>query len=185
MRVGVVGPTGLDTVTPLGRESQRRPGGSLIYAGRALRRAGAEPVLVGKGQPLEGAFVLPGRPFRSLLRFTPEGLDQTLAAVAEPFTLEEIEREVLPRLDGCPWVHLGAQSAGDFPREVLAALAGDHRLLLDGQGLARGPEAGPIHLHRVDPADLAHVHALKLNELEARAGAGTLDPGVLRRLGPP
>jgi hypothetical protein len=184
VRVGVVGPTGHDTVTPVGGEAQSRPGGALLYAGRALREAGAEPVLVGKGEPLEGALVLPGRPFQSVLRFTAEGLEQTLAEVGEPFGVEETCATVLPELRGCRWVVLGAQSAGDFPPETLALLAAGHRLLLDAQGLVRGPDPGPVRLHPLDATSVRDVDALKLNEPEALAAFGSLAPEHLRSIGP-
>jgi sugar/nucleoside kinase (ribokinase family) len=66
------------------------------------------------------------------------------------------------------WVHVAALLRSDFPAQTLAALARGRRLSLDGQGLVRAPEKGPLRLDSdFDPALLAHVQILKLAEEEA------------------
>jgi sugar/nucleoside kinase (ribokinase family) len=68
----------------------------------------------------------------------------------------------------------------DFPAETLAALARGRRLSLDGQGLVRVPEPGPLRLDAdFDPAMLEHVRILKLAEEEADV------IGAVDRLGVP
>jgi len=72
-------------------------------------------------------------------------------------------------------VLLGGQAAGDFPASVLRQIAdAGHRICLDGQGLTRGHDPGPVRLRSVSPESLAGVTALKVNEAE-HAAAGALD----------
>ena len=81
---------------------------------------------------------------------------------------------------------LGGQSARDFPADTIALLAGaGHRLLLDAQGLARGHRTGPVTLEPFHPEEVRGLHALKLNEIEARALLGSDDPVALASLGVP
>ena len=71
------------------------------------------------------------------------------------------------------WVHLGGLTRADFPAEVLAVLARDHRLALDGQALVRRAESGPLVLDDdFDPEVIRHLTALKLNEVELEALGG-------------
>jgi hypothetical protein len=185
MKVGVVGQTARDIVSgPNGDEPVERLGGATLYASRALRFAGYEPVVVSKGPPLEGAVNLPSEAtFVSRLELLPGGLRQTIEGVGDPFTPGEARDVVAPALEGCRWVLLGGQTAGDFPPETIAALAeAGFRLIVDGQGQARGRDPGPVRLHSFSPALLAGAHAVKLNELEARAVAGGVDAASLAGL---
>ena len=71
------------------------------------------------------------------------------------------------------WVHVGGLTRADFSADVLAVLARDRRLALDGQALVRPAATGPLVLDDdFDPAVLRHVTALKLNEEEVRALGG-------------
>ena len=71
------------------------------------------------------------------------------------------------------WVHLGGLTRADFPADVLAVLARDRRLALDGQALVRRAEAGPLVLDDdFDPEVVRHLTALKLNEVELEALGG-------------
>ena len=86
------------------------------------------------------------------------------------------------------WVHVAPLLRTEFPAETLAALARGRRLSLDGQGLVRAPELGPLRLDGdFDPAMLAHVQILKLAEEEADV-IGAVDelgvPEVLVTYGP-
>jgi sugar/nucleoside kinase (ribokinase family) len=66
------------------------------------------------------------------------------------------------------WVHVAPLLRSDFPADTLAAFAGGRHLSLDGQGLVRNPEPGPLKLDTdYDPAMLEHVQILKLAEEEA------------------
>ncbi|MFL5954556.1 MAG: PfkB family carbohydrate kinase [Gaiellaceae bacterium] len=74
----------------------------------------------------------------------------------------------LPVLPSGRWVHVAPLSRHEFPTETIAALARKRRVLLDGQGLVRVPELGPLQLDRdFDPEILRHVWVLKLAEEEA------------------
>ena len=74
------------------------------------------------------------------------------------------------RRTGC---RLGALTRADFPADVLAVLARDRRVALDGQALVRPARTGPLVLDAdFDPAVLQHVTALKLNEEEVEVLGG-------------
>ena len=86
------------------------------------------------------------------------------------------------------WVHVAPLLRSDFPAETLRALARGRRLSLDGQGLVRVAETGPLQLDaNFDPALLEHVQILKLAEEEAEV-VGAVDrlgvPEVLVTYGP-
>ncbi len=86
------------------------------------------------------------------------------------------------------WVHVAPLLRSDFPAETLAALARGRRLSLDGQGLVRVAEPGPLRLDaNFDPALLEHLQILKLAEEEAEV-IGAVDrlgvPEVLVTYGP-
>jgi sugar/nucleoside kinase (ribokinase family) len=73
--------------------------------------------------------------------------------------------DVIP---GGAWVHIAPLLRSDFPPETLAALGRGRHLSLDGQGLVRAAELGPLRLDAdYDPALLANVQILKLAEEEA------------------
>jgi sugar/nucleoside kinase (ribokinase family) len=163
VKVGVVGAATEDTVAFGKGRPQVRPGGTPHYAARALRFAGAEPSVVETGS------------LRSLIEHGPSGTRQEILSLPEPLTPERARREAVPALEGCEWVLLGGQTAGDFPVETIAVLAAaGHRICLDGQGLARGNRIGPVQLGRLAQRDVAGVTALKINQAEAEA-AGPLD----------
>lgn len=85
----------------------------------------------------------------------------------------------LPELPTTRWVHVAPLSRHEFPTETLAALARRHRVLLDGQGLVRVPEIGPLRLDAdFDPDVLRHVWALKLAEEEAEVVGDPASLGV-------
>jgi sugar/nucleoside kinase (ribokinase family) len=73
------------------------------------------------------------------------------------------------------WIHVAPLLRSDFPAETLAALAHGRHLSLDGQGLVRASEPGPLRLDAdFDPAMLEHVQILKLAEEEAEV-VGAID----------
>jgi pfkB family carbohydrate kinase len=167
--VGIVGHEAADVViTSAG--TQRRPGGTPIYARRSLEALGVAHVVVERGG------------FGSRLHHHDGVLEQRVEAVGEPFSAADL----LAAVDGCEWVILGGQTAGDFPPETIAALAAaGHRVALDGQGLCRGDAAGPVRLRPFPPEAVRGVSILKLNRAEAEAAAGSLDPEALAALGAP
>lgn len=74
----------------------------------------------------------------------------------------------LPDLPPLRWVHVAPLARHEFPVETIAALARRCRVSLDGQGLVRVPEVGPLRLDAdYDPELLRHVWVLKLAEEEA------------------
>jgi sugar/nucleoside kinase (ribokinase family) len=95
------------------------------------------------------------------------------------------DAEVIPSR---AWVHVAPLLRSDFPPETLAALARGRHLSLDGQGLVRSPDTGPLRLDAdFDPAMLDHVQILKLAEEEAEV-IGAVDklgvPEILVTFGP-
>jgi sugar/nucleoside kinase (ribokinase family) len=89
----------------------------------------------------------------------------------------------VPALPGSiRWVHVAPLLRSDFPPETLAAIGRRHRILLDGQGLVRVPELGPLQLEAdFDPDGLRHVWALKLADEEAET-IGDLDALPVREI---
>ena len=71
------------------------------------------------------------------------------------------------------WVHVAPLLRSDFPAATLAALAAGRQLSLDGQGLVRKAQLGPLVTDAdFDRGVLASVTTLKLSEEEARIVAG-------------
>ncbi len=167
--VGVVGHEAADLVIT-GAGTERRPGGTPIYARRSLRALGIVCVVVERGG------------FRSRLHHHDGILEQRVEAVGAPFA----PADLLAAVAECEWVILGGQTAGDFPPETIAALAeAGHRVALDGQGLCRGEAAGPVRLRPFPRESIRGVSVLKLNRIEAEAAAGSLEPSALAGLGAP
>ena len=186
MSVGIIGHTGWDVVSTPTEATQRRLGGTPLYAARALRALGVEPVVITKGADLPDAIVLPSRyTFESVLVHSAEATDQQLASVGEPFTAAEA-RAMLPLLDGCEWVILGGQASTDFPTDMIAVLAAAGlRVCIDAQGLARGPDPGPLRLRPFPARAVAGASMLKLSQAEAMAVCGTWSPRRWRRWASP
>jgi 6-phosphofructokinase 2 len=114
-----------------------------------------------------------------------DATEQRLAAVGEPFTAAEA-RDMLPLLDGCEWVILGGQASTDFPTEMIAVLAdAGLRVCIDAQGLARGPDPGPLRLRPFAAEAVARASMLKLSRAEALAVCGDVEPEGLASLGVP
>ncbi len=88
--------------------------------------------------------------------------------VGEPWSREEVA--TVARAE---WVQVGALTRADFPPDVLATLARGRRLALDGQGLVRPAQTGPVEMNGdFDEAVLAHLTVLKVAEDEAEALGG-------------
>ena len=74
----------------------------------------------------------------------------------------------LPELPPGGWAHIAPLSRHEFPVATVAALARRRRVSLDGQGLVRAPELGPLQLDaNFDPEILRHIWVLKLADEEA------------------
>jgi sugar/nucleoside kinase (ribokinase family) len=190
-RLALVGNLSFDLVD--GRPP--RLGGAPIHCARALRLLGVRATIVARCAAADV------RAFRR--GFAELGLPVTLVGGEGTTTFSfnydgdrrtmSVERvgDVwspgdLPRLARGGWVHAAPLLQGDFPAETLAVLARGRRLSLDGQGLTRVRDAGPLRLEgNRDPAVLQHVSILKLAAEEAEALVGNVNPRVLAELGPP
>ena len=74
----------------------------------------------------------------------------------------------IPELPSGRWVHVAPLARHEFPLATIASLARRRRLSLDGQGLVRVPEVGPLRFDDdFDREILRHVWVLKLAEEEA------------------
>jgi sugar/nucleoside kinase (ribokinase family) len=174
--LAVVGNLALDRVAG----SRARIGGGPYHAGRALRLLGRRQTqLVARCGEADRRLLLP--------RFAALGIPVRLlhgtATTAFSFSYDGDRREM--RIDTIGdswhpadvtldrrvrWVHVAPLLRSDFGAEALASLARGRRLLLDGQGLVRRPQEGPIELDGdFDHALLEHVSILKLADEEAQA----------------
>lgn len=191
--VGVIGHLSWDVVAG----SPPRIGGGPWHACRALHALGQPAVLVAKCGERER------ETFRRAL--APLGLAVELAvggtttgfsfsydeagnrtmrvdAVGEPWRADDVPEHALRRVE---WLHVAPLLRGDVDTALLARLARGRRLLLDGQGLVRRREVGPLRLDAdADTELLRHVTALKLAAEEAHALVGD-DLESLRGLGVP
>jgi sugar/nucleoside kinase (ribokinase family) len=174
-----------------------RIGGAPYYAARAWRALGTRATIVTRCGPEEreayarrlSAFglpvvVLPGTRTTSF-SFHYDG-DVRVMTVEQPGdSWTPADADAVPL---GAWVHVAPLLRSDFPAGTLAALAPGRRLSLDGQGLVRVPEPGPLRLDNDFDRDLLrHVQILKLAEEEAEV-VGAVDalgvPEVLVTYGP-
>ena len=170
--IAVIGNLSRDTIDG----GAARTGGAPYHAARALRLLGGNSRIVARcaesdRRALVGALAALGVPFEWLpapstatfeLRYTGEDRELTVSDPGSPWTLADAR--AVGRAD---WVQVGALTRADFPAGVLALLARDRRLALDGQALVRPATTGALVLDDdFDPALLRHVTALKLNEQE-------------------
>jgi sugar/nucleoside kinase (ribokinase family) len=166
-----------------------RIGGAPYYAARAWRLLGRRATIVTRCGPEERAayvrrlsalglpvVALPGRETTSFSFFY-DGDVRVMMVDQLGDSWSPADAEAVPR---GAWVHVAPLLRSDFPAETLAALADSRRLSLDGQGLVRASNEGPLRLDAdFDPGVLAHVQILKLAEEEAEV------VGAVDRLGVP
>jgi sugar/nucleoside kinase (ribokinase family) len=97
-------------------------------------------------------------------------------AVGDPWHVSELPQALLRRIG---WLQVAALLHGDFDADAFEWLARDRRILLDGQGLVRRRETGPLTLDgSLDRDVLRHVSILKLAEEEAAAVGDVRELGV-------
>ncbi len=161
-----------------------RIGGAPYYGARAWRALGSRGTIFTRCGPEERiayarrltalglpVVLLPGKKTTSF-SFYYDG-DVRVMTVEQPgdsWTPEDAD--VIP---AGAWVHVAPLLRSDFPVETLQAFAQGRRLSLDGQGLVRVAERGPLRLDAdFDPALLEHVQILKLAEEEAEV-VGAVD----------
>jgi sugar/nucleoside kinase (ribokinase family) len=174
-----------------------RIGGAPYYAARAWRALGSRATIFTRCGPDERAayarrlsalglpvIVLPGTA-TTTFSFYYDG-DVRVMTVEQPGDTWSIED--VSDVQAGAWVHVAPLLRSDFPADTLSALARGRTLSLDGQGLVRAAEPGPLRLDSdFDRAMLEHVRILKLAEEEAEV-IGAVDrlgvPEVLVTYGP-
>jgi sugar/nucleoside kinase (ribokinase family) len=176
--VAVIGNLAKDTVDG----GRPRAGGAPFHAARALRLLGGNSRIVARSaeadrRALVGPLAALGVPWSWLpapsttsfdILYHGEEREMTIGDPGSPWTLGDVRA-----VGRAEWVQVGGLTCADFPPDVLAVLARDHRLALDGQALVRPAAAGPLVLDaEFDPAVLEHVTALKLNEEELEVLGG-------------
>jgi sugar/nucleoside kinase (ribokinase family) len=162
-----------------------RIGGGPWYAARALSRLGIHARIAAKcGEPeqddfrrqlatlgLPLALATGGETTGFEIHYDGEVRSMRVDAVGEPWTPEE----AVDAIGDAKWVHVAPLLRSDFPAETLAALADGRHVMMDGQGLVRVPEPGPLRLDdEFDPDVLASLSVLKLASEEAEV-IGSLD----------
>jgi 1D-myo-inositol 3-kinase len=195
MSVAIVGSTVRDVVYLPGRAPTHSPGGSPIFAARALAALGVrvgiatrcdDPALAAPIAALASPLCLrlDSSVVQSELRYREDGeRDHTLAGIGVAWSEDDVTGWAGRALRGASWVHAGTQRGGDLGPDVLAALAADGRsIALDAQGPLRLPQTGPLVLTgKLDAALLRNVQALKLSEEEAQAAFATVDAAAIQQ----
>ena len=176
--IAVIGNLARDTIDG----GSPQVGGAPFHAARALRLLGGHTRIVARCAPEDRRTLV--APLAALgvayswlpapstttfdIRYTGEERAMAIAHPGSPWTREEIR--AVGRAD---WVQVGALTRDDFSPDVLAVLARDRRLALDGQALVRPAVTGPLVPDAdFEPELLRHVRALKLNEEEVEALGG-------------
>ena len=191
--LGVIGHLSRDIVAG----AAPRIGGAPWYAGRGLRSLGDDAVLFGKcgaadraqWQRSLAAIGLPaslstgGETTAFSFAYDGDGTRTMFVdVVGEPWQPDEPPSGLLRRVDA---LHVAPLLRSDFDAAALERLGSGRRLLLDGQGLVRVPERGPLRLDaNFDPDVLRHVAILKISDEEAGVITGG-DHDALADLGVP
>jgi sugar/nucleoside kinase (ribokinase family) len=194
--VAIVGSLSLDSAP--GREPF--PGGCPYHAARALSLLARPSRIVAKCSAAHRRFLLgpvlslgvpvSWRPAEITTGFEliEDGDDRVMAvtAVGDGWTDYEVRGWVCAALEPCEWVHVAPLLRDEFSAAALAEIARGRILSLDGQGLARSPQTGPLALDaEFDRELLRHVSVLKLAEEEAEAILERVDAASLASLGVP
>ena len=191
-RTAIIGLTTVDVILLPGEQPVTRAGGAPLYGARAIAALGETVAVATRCHDRALTGEIPAEPIClciddesmiSELTYDERGdRTQRLLALGTDWCIDDVHGFARAALEGASWVHVGGQRAGDFPPDVLAALAaGDRCLALDAQGPLRGAALGPLaYSGSLDANLLAHVQALKLSEEEAVAAFGTLDATAIR-----
>jgi sugar/nucleoside kinase (ribokinase family) len=175
-----------------------RIGGGPWHTTRALRALGGNAVLFAKcGEPERRSFqsqlaatglvttlAVGGETTAFSMSYDEHGVRaMTVEAVGEPWRASDVRQDLLRDVE---WLHVAPLLRSDFDADTLARLGRGRRILLDGQGLVRLPQRGPLVLDDDFDGDmLGHVAILKLAEEEARAIVGDGKLESLTSLGVP
>ena len=189
--IAVIGNLSRDTIDG----ASPRVGGAPYHAARGLRLLGGDSRIIARCAEADRRTLVPplsalGVPVTWLpspsttafeIQNDGEEREMTVGDPGAPWTVADARA-----VGRAAWIHLGGLTRADFPADVLAALARDRRLALDGQALVRRAETGPLVLDaEFDPGVLRHLTALKLNEEELEALGGeerVLELGVAELL---
>ena len=186
-QLGVIGPLSRDVVS--GAPAQI--GGGPWHASRALHALGHDAVVIGMcgaaerrdyqlrlaARGLPAHVVARGETTAFSFSYDDAGV-RTMAVdvVGEPWRVDDVPDALVRRVE---WLHVAPLLRGDFEGAVLERLARGRRLLLDGQGLVRAREVGPLRLDGdFDRSLLRFVTVLKLAEEEAEAVGDLASLGV-------
>ena len=176
--IAVIGNLSRDTIDG----AAPRVGGAPYHAARGLRLLGGDSRIIARCAEVDRRALVPplsalGVPVTWLpspstasfeIQNDGEEREMTVGNPGAPWTVADARA-----VGRATWVHLGGLTRADFPAGVLAVLARDRRLALDGQALVRRAETGPLVLDDdFDPEVLQHLTALKLNEEELAALGG-------------
>lgn len=164
---------------------QARAGGGPYHGARALQRLRVPARIVARCAESDRARLLPplvrlGTPVRFVPGSSTATFSFSYAGDVRTMSIEALGDTWLP--SDVPelrtrWVHVAPLSRSEWPTETIARLARRHRVLLDGQGLVRVAETGPLRLDDDFDRDvLRYVWVLKLAEEEAEVIG---DPGSL------
>ena len=140
--IAVIGNLARDTIDG----GQPRVGGAPYHAARGLRLLGGDSRIVARCAEADRRALVPplsalGVPVTWLpsprttafeIRYDGEEREMTVGDPGAPWTVADARA-----VGRAAWVHLGGLTRADFPADVLAALARDRRLALDGQALVR------------------------------------------------
>jgi sugar/nucleoside kinase (ribokinase family) len=194
--VAIVGSLSLDSAP----ERDPFPGGCPYHAARALSLLARPSRIVTKcavehrrlllGPVLALGVPVSWRPAKATTGFEliKGGDDRIMSvtAVGDGWTDDEVRSWVCTVLEPCEWVHVAPLLRDEFSPAALAEIARDRVISLDGQGLARSPEPGPLRLDAdFDHELLRYVGVLKLAEEEAEAILEQVDAESLAGLGVP
>jgi sugar/nucleoside kinase (ribokinase family) len=152
-------------------------GGGPFHGARALQRLRVPARIVARCAGSDRASLLPplvrlGTPVRYVDGSATPTFGISYDGDVREMRIEQLGDEWtpadLPTLPSTGWAHVAPLARHEFPAETLAALARRCRISLDGQGLVRVPEVGPLRLDaNFDPEVLRHIWALKLADEEA------------------
>ena len=153
-----------------------RVGGGTYYGARALQRLRVPARIVTRCAEEDRDRLLPrlvrlGTPVRYVRGHSTAAFSFTYDGDVRTMTVERLgdvwSPADVPELRA-RWVHVAPLSRVEWPVETVAALARRHRVSLDGQGLVRVPELGPLRLDGDFDRDvLRHIWVLKLADEEA------------------
>jgi sugar/nucleoside kinase (ribokinase family) len=174
---------------------EARVGGGPFHAARGLRLMEVQATIVAKAadrsllEPLRAlgfpvCFHESASTARFAFSYDGDRREMAIDELGDPWTPEDARGWVAEALGEAEWLHVAALARSDFPAETLAVLTRGRRILLDGQGLVRAAQTGPLSLDDgYDPDVLRHVTVLKLAEEEALVIVPDLTAASLRSLG--